>query len=92
MKLTSAIVFTPKPAPEASAPPVEEQARIASLTELSATTKDLTIGVAQPATIAELKAMSVPTFNAWFDANFDTAAKLVGLVRLLTLVVVRRLL
>jgi hypothetical protein len=34
--------------------------------------------------------MDWPTFSAWFDANFDTAAKLIALVKRVLLIVVRR--
>lgn len=50
------------------------------------------IGTVQPRTVAELKAMSKTEFFAWFDANFTSQALLIGLLKRLTLIVVRRVL
>lgn len=51
-----------------------------------------TLGAAQPATLQQLKAMSLTEYNTWFDANFDTPAKLIGLVKQVVLVLVRKVL
>jgi hypothetical protein len=51
-----------------------------------------TIGAVQPKTIDQLKAMTLAEYGAWFDANFDTAAKLIGLLKRLTLIIIRRVL
>lgn len=49
-----------------------------------------TIGSVTPKTVAELKAMDVATYSAWFDANFTTAAQAIGLLKRLMLVIIRR--
>lgn len=49
-----------------------------------------TIGSTQPATIAQLKAMSAAEYSTWFDANFGTAATLITLLKRLLLIVIRR--
>ncbi len=49
-------------------------------------------GNSQPATVAQLKAMSNAEYTAWFDANFTTAAQALGLLKLLTRVTIRRVL
>jgi hypothetical protein len=50
------------------------------------------VGAIQPATILQLQAMTVAQYSAWFDANFTTAAQAIGLLKRLTLIVIRRLL
>jgi hypothetical protein len=50
------------------------------------------VGAVQPATILQLQAMTVAQYSAWFDANFTTAAQAIGLLKRLTLIVIRRLL
>jgi ABC-type methionine transport system permease subunit len=50
------------------------------------------VGAIQPATITQLQAMTVAQYSAWFDANFTTAAQAIGLLKRLTLIVIRRLL
>jgi hypothetical protein len=45
-----------------------------------------------PKTIAELKAMSAAEYSAWFDQNVTTAAQAIGVLKRLTLVIIRRLL
>jgi hypothetical protein len=50
------------------------------------------VGAIQPATITQLQAMTVAQYGAWFDANFTTAAQAIGLLKRLTLIVIRRLL
>lgn len=64
-------------------------ARLAAIDSSIAATS---IGATQPATIAQLKAMSAAEYSAWFDANFGTAATLIALMKRLTLIVIRRLL
>lgn len=51
-----------------------------------------TIGATQPATVAQLKAMALADYSAWFDANFTSASLLIALLKRLTLVVIRRVL
>ena len=51
-----------------------------------------TFGTVSPATLPELKAMTVAQYGAWFDANFTTAAQAIALLRRLTLVIIRRVL
>lgn len=51
-----------------------------------------TIGIVQPASVAQLKAMTVAEYSAWFDTNFDTAAKLIALLKRLVLIIIRRVL
>lgn len=51
-----------------------------------------TVGTIQPATIQELKDMTQAEYNAWFTANFTTAAQALGLLRRITLLIIRRLL
>ena len=62
--------------------------RLASLDDNIRTTS---LGTVTPKTLAELRAMDFQTYSAWFDANFGTAALVIGLVKRLTLVVIRRL-
>lgn len=50
------------------------------------------LGNSSPATIAQLKKMTVAQYNAWFDANFTSAAQLIGLLKRMLLVIIRRLL
>ncbi len=50
------------------------------------------IGQVQPATIAQLKAMTNAQFSSWFDANFTTAAQAIALLKALSRVIVRRVL
>lgn len=50
------------------------------------------IGATQPATLAQLKAMTLAQYSSWFDANFTTTATAVALLKRLTLIVIRRLL
>ena len=66
-----------------------EQARADDIDASIATT---TIGGAQPATVAQLKAMTRAEYATWFDANFTTLATCVALLRRLTLIVIRRVL
>jgi hypothetical protein len=51
-----------------------------------------TVGSIQPATITQLKAMTVAEYNAWFTANFTNAAQALVLLRRITLLIIRRLL
>lgn len=63
----------------------------ARLTAIDSAIAAGTLGPTQPATIAQLKAMSVAEYSIWFDANFDTAAKLIALLKRLILILIRRL-
>lgn len=49
-----------------------------------------TLGATQPATLAQLKAMTLQEYETWFDANFDTAAKAISFVKILGLMLIRR--
>ncbi|MGQ0749764.1 MAG: hypothetical protein ACT4PS_04450 [Betaproteobacteria bacterium] len=51
-----------------------------------------TIGTVQPAAREQLTAMTRAQYNAWFDVNFDTTARLIGLLKSLTLIIIRRVL
>lgn len=51
-----------------------------------------TLGNAQPATLAQLKRMTLAEYAAWFDANFTTTAQLIGLLKRIVLVLIRRVL
>lgn len=62
------------------------------LEQVDSEIRAITIGTVTPKTVLELKAMTVAEYSLWFDANFDTAAKLVGLLKRLTLVFIRRVL
>jgi hypothetical protein len=73
-------------------PSAEELAETARITEIEDSIKAATYGTTQPATLAQLKAMTNVEYSAWFDANFDAAAKIIGLVKRLTLVIIRRVL
>lgn len=66
-----------------------EATRVATIDNNIATT---TVGPVTPKTVAELKAMTWAEFSAWFDANFTTNAQLVGLLKRLTIIVVRKVL
>jgi hypothetical protein len=70
-------------------PPLPPDPRVE---EINGSIKSATLGTSEPKTIAELKAMTLAEYNAWFDANFDTAAKLIGLLKRLTLVFIRKVL
>jgi len=78
------VAFVLKPGPP---PPTAEDLRRA---EIDGSIAAETIGTVQPATRAQLQAMKLAQYNAWFDANFDTAAKLIGLLKRLTLIIIRR--
>jgi hypothetical protein len=67
-----------------------ERADAARLAEVDGSIRTVTLGTVEPKTLAQLEAMTLQQYGDWFDANFDTAAKLVGLVRRLTLVILRR--
>jgi hypothetical protein len=73
-------------------PSAEELAESARVTEIEDSIKAATYGTTQPATLPQLKAMTNAEYSTWFDANFDTAAKIIGLVKRLTLVIIRRVL
>lgn len=60
----------------------QEQARLA---EFDAAIKGDT-------TIAQLKAMTNAEFDAWWDANIDTAAKAIAVLKRLARVIIRRVL
>lgn len=62
------------------------------ITALDDSIKTQTLGATQPATVAQLKAMTLAEYSAWFDANFDTAAKLIVLLKRLVLILIRRVL
>jgi hypothetical protein len=62
------------------------------LAEIDTNIQTSTIGTVMPRTVSELKAMSWTEFSAWFDLNFDTAAKVTGFVKRLGLIVIRRVL
>ena len=62
------------------------------LTAFDTAIKAATYGAVQPATLDQLKAMSNAQFSAWFDANVTTAAQAIGLLKLLTRAMVRRVL
>ena len=51
-----------------------------------------TYGTIQPATLAQLRAMNNAAYGAWFDANFTNAAQALGLLKLLTRIILRRVL
>lgn len=51
-----------------------------------------TYGAAQPATLAQLKAMDNAAFSNWYNANVTNAAQAMALLKLLTRVIVRRVL
>ncbi len=70
-------------------PPTADETRLAAIdTNINSTA----VGTTSPQTIAELKAMDFPAYSAWFDANFDTAAKVIGFVKRLGIIVIRRVL
>lgn len=50
------------------------------------------LGAVQPATAAQVKAMTLAEQSAWYDANFNTIAELKALLKRLVLIVVRRIL
>lgn len=50
------------------------------------------LGAVQPASVAQLKSMSVTEYGTWFDANFTTSAQLTALLKRVVLIVVRRVL
>lgn len=49
-----------------------------------------TIGNVTPKNVAELKAMTVTEYSAWFDANVTTAAQAIALLKRITLIIIRR--
>lgn len=69
------------PQPEAPPPPEDER---------DAAIRTRTIGTVTPKTVAEVKAMTLAEYDAWFDANFDTAARAIGLLKRIVLLLVRR--
>lgn len=65
-------------------------AEIARKQALDDSINTATIGAAQPATLSQLKGMAVEEYLAWFDVNFDTAAKLIALLKRIVLIIIRR--
>jgi hypothetical protein len=79
----------------AAAPPpptAEELADRERVASIETAIVDATYGTVQPATRAQLKAMTNQQITDWFNANFTTQAQLVGLLRLLTRIIIRRVL
>jgi hypothetical protein len=69
--------------------PTPEDTRIAAIDGAIAAN---TFGTVTPKTVAELKAMSAAEYSAWFDLNVTTPAQAIGVLKRLTLVIIRRLL
>lgn len=69
--------------------PTAEQVRLAVID--SAIT-GATYGGVQPATAAQLKAMTNQEITDWFNANFTNQAQLLAWARLITRIIVRRVL
>lgn len=66
-------------------------AELARITAIDDSIKTNTLGTVTAKTVAELKAMSAAEWSAWFDLNFTTAALLVGFIKRLALIIIRRL-
>lgn len=71
---------------------VDNSASVAREGAIDANIAQTTLGGVQPATVAQLKVMSLAEYGAWFDANVTTAAQAIALLRRLTLVIIRRVL
>lgn len=69
--------------------PTPEDTRLAAIDSSIAAN---TFGTVTPKTLAELKAMSAAEYSAWFDQNVTSAAQAIGVLKRLTLVIIRRLL
>jgi hypothetical protein len=83
------------PSPDSLTDPAVLDARAADATRLSGvdgTIATNTFGAVAPKTIPELKAMSASEYSAWFDQNVTSAAQAIGVLKRLTLVIIRRLL
>lgn len=72
-------------------PPPPTPAELARLAAIDDSIKTNTLGTVTAKTITELKALSVAEWSAWFDLNFTTAALLIGFIKRLALIVIRRM-
>jgi hypothetical protein len=75
--------------PEAVADNADANAREAAI---DGDINGATFGSVQPATIPQLKQMTLAQYGSWFDANFTSNAQLIALLRRMTLVIIRRVL
>ena len=71
---------------------VDNSAAMTRLSGLDAQINAASLGSVSLQTIPQLKQMDWPTYSAWFDANFTTAAQAITLLKSLLLVVIRRVL
>lgn len=69
--------------------PTADQIRLLSV---DSSISSASYGTVQPATVLQLKAMDNVAFDTWFGANITTSAQAIGLLKLLTRIIVRRLL
>lgn len=80
----------PPPAPVD--PTVAATAESQVVADVNSDARATPIGGVQPATIDNLQAMDRPTFRAWFNTNYPDYASARPLLRLITWIVIRRLL
>lgn len=78
--------------PEAVIDPAAVAAEITRTSAIETNIATNTFGSVQPATVAQLKAMTFAEYSAWFDANVSTAAQAIALLKRLTIVIIRRVL
>lgn len=78
-------------APVPPPPPTQAQVTAQALAVSSeATITGLSFGPVTPKTRAELQAMTFTEYSAWFDLNFDTLARVLGLIKRITFIIIRR--
>lgn len=70
----------------------DNSADVARVGAIDASIAATALGAVQPASVAQLKSMSVTEYGTWFDANFTTSAQLTALLKRVVLIVVRRVL